>query len=354
MNRNHDPRHRFAIIVSVLVIGALAVLVVGCSSSPSTGTTTGGGTATATPLKVVAGENFWGNIASQIGGGNVVVTSIISDPSTDPHLYASNARNAAAVGQADVVVVNGAGYDDFMDKLLQASPSDTRVVVSVDQVLGATGSDVNPHLWYDLTRLPEVTAAIEQALAAKAPSHAKEFAANRVAFDASLKPILAAIATIRQKYAGAPVAYTERVTGYLLAAAGLEVKTPPGFAAAVEEGNEPSPADAATMKALMQGRQVKLLLYNAQATSPTTQDGAGPGQGCGHPGDRRHRDPPPRVRHLSSLATRPSAGHPRGPGRLRSWPASVTPPPASWRLGNPSSASRRRRSGTRAARSGSD
>ena len=78
-------------------------------------------------------------------------------------------ENAAAIAQADVVVVNGAGYDDFMDKLLQASPSDTRVVVSVEQVLGATGSDVNPHLWYDLTRLPEVTAAIEQASGRQGP-----------------------------------------------------------------------------------------------------------------------------------------------------------------------------------------
>jgi zinc/manganese transport system substrate-binding protein len=271
MSRNHNPSHRLAVIVSVLVIGALTLLLVGCSSTPSTGAANGGGTSVTGPLKVVAAENFWGNITSQIGGTSIRVTSILSDPSADPHLYTSNAQNAAAVAQADVVVVNGAGYDAFMDKLLQATPNPARVVVSVDQVLGATGGGVNPHLWYDLPRLPEVTAAIEQALAAKDPSHAKEFAANRATFDASLKPILAAIATIRQKYAGAPVAYTERVTGYLLAAAGLEVKTPAGFAAAVEEGNEPSPADAATMKALMQRHQVKLLLYNAQATSPTTQ-----------------------------------------------------------------------------------
>ncbi len=106
-----------------------------------------------------------------------------------------------------------------------------------------TGGDANPHLWYDLPRIPDVARAIEAALAAADPVHASEFAANLRAFDASLAPLDRTVAEIRSRYPGAPVAYTERVPEYLLAAAGLTVATPPGFAQAIEDGNEPSAGD---------------------------------------------------------------------------------------------------------------
>jgi zinc/manganese transport system substrate-binding protein len=101
---------------------------------------------------------------------------------------------------------------------------------------------VNPHFWYDIPRVPRVAAAIEAALARLDPPDATVFAANLAAFDVSLRPVEAVIASIRRRYLGAPVAYTERVPGYLLQAAGLTVVTPPGFAAAIENGNDPSPA----------------------------------------------------------------------------------------------------------------
>ena len=72
-------------------------------------------------MSVVAAENFWGNIAAQIGGDRVKVTSIITNPAADPHLYESNAANAAAVASAQVVIENGLGYDTFMSDLLGSS-----------------------------------------------------------------------------------------------------------------------------------------------------------------------------------------------------------------------------------------
>ena len=219
---------------------------------------------------MVAGENFWGNIAAQIGGRHVRVTSILSSPAADPHLYESDVASAVAVAEAGLVIGNGAGYDTFVSQLLDATYHPGRVVVWVQRVLGATGADINPHFWYDIGRVPRVAAAIEAALARLEPREAASFAANLAAFDRSLRPVEAVIGEIRRRYAGAPVAYTERVPGYLLAAAGLRVVGPPGFAAAIEDGVDPGAGDTLAMDRLLAGRKVRVLLYNAQATSPAT------------------------------------------------------------------------------------
>ena len=226
---------------------------------------------TAGIVKVVAGENMWGNISAQIGGAHVQVSSILSDPNADPHLYESDVASALAVAEARLVIANGAGYDNFVSQLLGATRNSGRVVITVQAALGTRGPDVNPHFWYDIPRVPQVAAAIEATLARLDPQDARLFAANLRRFDASLAPLDAVIASIRRWYAGAPVAYTERVPGYLLAAAGLTVVTPPGFAAAIENGNDPSAADTARMDQLITGRKARVLLYNAQVTSPVTQ-----------------------------------------------------------------------------------
>lgn len=249
--------------VPVAVV-AVAVLAAGACASASRSSTPGS-------VKVVAGENFWGNVVSQLGGPHVSVTSIISDPSADPHLYESDARDAAAVGSAQLVVENGLGYDDFVDKLLSSSSNDHRVVVNVAKVLGVTGDDANPHLWYDLPRVHVVAQAIVDQLSRIDAADRATFEANLERFDASMQPLLATIDTIESKYPHAPVAYTERVPGDLLDDAGLDVKTPRGFAQAIEDGNEPSAADTRAMDELMTSHGVKVLLYNAQATSPATQ-----------------------------------------------------------------------------------
>ena len=220
-------------------------------------------------LSVVAAENFWGDIASQIGGSHVNVTSIITDPSADPHQYESNAHDGLAVAQSSVMITNGLGYDDAISKLLSSSPKADRTLLVAANVLGAKTGD-NPHLWYDTPRLPQVARAIEAAFAAKDPADRADFERNLQTFETSLAPLNAIIAQIRAQYSASSVAYTERVPGYLLADAGLSVVSPAGFAQAIEDGNDPSPADTAAMNNLLASRAVRVLLYNAQATSPTT------------------------------------------------------------------------------------
>src|SRR5262249_37996211 len=145
-----------------------------------------------------------------------------------------------------------------------------RVVLSVDEVLHRTGDGVNPHFWYDLPDIPAVAAGIESALAGADPRDRAAFAAGEQRFVASLAPLNRVLARIRTRYSGAPVAYTERVPGYLLDAARLNVVSPSGFAQAIEDGNEPGSQDTQAMNDLITGRQVRVLLYNAQATSPVT------------------------------------------------------------------------------------
>jgi len=248
----------------VWLVVATAVLGAGCGSSSS-------GSSEPGVVKVVAAENFWGDIARQIGGDHVKVTSIISDPTGDPHQYESSARNAAQVADARIVIVNGLGYDDFVGKLLSNTTNDKRVVITVADVLHATGGETNPHLWYDLPRIPVVARAIESALVAADPADRARFVANTKSFVTSLAPLSRIIETIKRAHRGAPVAYTERVPEYLLTAAGLTVASPPGFARAIEDGNEPSARDAQAMNDLVSQHRVRALLYNAQATSAVTQ-----------------------------------------------------------------------------------
>jgi zinc/manganese transport system substrate-binding protein len=241
---------------------AVAALLAGCSTN--TPDTHG-------RIAVVAAENFWGSIATQIGGTRVQVTSIISDPNVDPHLYESDARDAEELATARVVVDNGLGYDDFVDKLLSTTSGHHRTVITAAALAPRAPNDANPHLWYDLPRVRLVACAIERALVAAQPAHAGEFAANEAHFERALRPIDAVLTTIRTGFAHAPVAYTERVPGYLLAAAGLDVVTPSGFARAIEDGDEPSAADTQRMTSLLAHRQVRVLLYNIQATSTVTR-----------------------------------------------------------------------------------
>jgi zinc/manganese transport system substrate-binding protein len=246
------------------LVAVLSVLL--ASAACSSGTPNAHGR-----IYAVAAENFWGDVVRQIGGQRVQVTSIINDPSADPHLYESDAQDAEEIASARLVVQNGLGYDDFIGKLLSTTSSDHRVVITASGLRPAVPHDANPHLWYDLDRVRAVAGAVEQALAQAAPKYAGEFAANEARFDRSLLRVSGTLAEIRRQFLNARVAYTERVPEYMIEAAGLHNATPSGFARAIEDGNEPSAADQQHMLALLHGpNAVRALLYNSQTTSSAT------------------------------------------------------------------------------------
>jgi zinc/manganese transport system substrate-binding protein len=220
-------------------------------------------------IHVVAAENFWGNIAQQLGGRDVSVTSLISNPNADPHLFESDAADAATLAQARVVIENGVGYDTFMRNLLSADDSHPSVITAAN-VLHVSGSDPNPHLWYDIPAVPKMAGAISGALTKVDPGDAALFRQNLSRFDASLAPLNATMHTIRERFSGAPVAYTERVPGYVLSLCHLTVKTPIGFARAIEDGVDPGPGDTLAMQQLITTRRIDVLLYNNQTVTSVT------------------------------------------------------------------------------------
>jgi zinc/manganese transport system substrate-binding protein len=248
----------FVLVVVVAALG-LGLVLRGSPGSSSSGR-----------VDVVAAENVYGNIVAQIGGRHVSVRSILHDPNADPHLYTASTRNALAVSRAAVVIQNGAGYDSFIQKLEAAAPSSHRIVVTVADVLGVHGADANPHLWYDVPRLDRIAAAITASLERADPAHRSAYGHGLRTFEGSLRPLVREVASIRSLHAGEPVAYTEPVPGYLLAAAGLRNLTPTAFARAIEDGSEPSPEAVSQMTSLMSGHRVRVLLYNSQAASPVT------------------------------------------------------------------------------------
>jgi len=218
---------------------------------------------------VVAAENFYADVVGQIAGDHVTITSIISDPNVDPHEYETNARDAAAVAQASLVVMNGLGYDDFVTRLMKASPNPARKVIVVQALTGHRDGD-NPHVWYDPSTMPTVAQAVTDALTQVDPTDARSFHGWLGLFQRSLRPLTDKIAALRARYSGAPVAVTEPVFGYMAAAVGLRVLTPEAFQRAVEDGDEPPASAIAQMDDQLRTHQVKVLLYNIQTVTPIT------------------------------------------------------------------------------------
>ncbi len=222
-------------------------------------------------INVLGAENFYADLLAQIGGNRVRATSILNDPNADPHAYEASPSAAAAVADAKVVVVNGIGYDDFMQKLLSSSNKPDRIVINVQQLLGLT-DDVNVHIWYEPKTMPRVADAVATALARIDPQNGAYFDAQKERYLTSLKAIDDKIAALRTKYSGMPIAFTEDVAGYMTDDIGLRLLTPLSFMRAIEQGIDPAPADVAAERDLITGHKVKALLYNSQVTSPVTKD----------------------------------------------------------------------------------
>jgi zinc/manganese transport system substrate-binding protein len=222
-------------------------------------------------VAVVAAENQYGDVAAQIGGKDVSVMSVESNPNTDPHTYEVSPSIAQQVGAALVVIQNGVGYDNYLTRILSASSNPSRRVVNVQHLLGLPDSTPNPHLWYDPTTMPKVANALAADYAALKPVDASYFAANATRFIASLNPWLQALSSFKSRYAGTPVATTEPVADYMLQAAGADNLTPFKFQSDIMNGVDPAPQDVSLETSLFTQHRVKVLVYNQQVTDTLTQ-----------------------------------------------------------------------------------
>jgi zinc/manganese transport system substrate-binding protein len=292
--------------LSLLALPAAAVLVLsGCASGDGAGADGGSGSSSGDggAISVVASTNVYGDIAKTVGGDAVDVTSVISDPSQDPHSYEADARTQLAVSRADVVIQNGGGYDEFMHTLLDASGSEAAVIDAVE-VSGldadehaedehaanehadetaeadaeADGDDhahdhgeFNEHVFYSLPSMAALATAVADELGAVDAAQADTFTANATAFGEQIADLEAQAAEIKSAHDGESVAYTEPVPGYLFDAMGLVNVTPADFSEAIEEGDDVSPAALNETLQLFSDGTVDLLAYNEQTSSPETE-----------------------------------------------------------------------------------
>jgi zinc/manganese transport system substrate-binding protein len=259
---------RRSILPTFLSLAAAAIIAAaaaGCGAS-AVGKTTGNG-----PITAVGAENEYANVISQIGGKYVTVTAIESNPNTDPHTFEASPSVAHTVATARLVVQNGVGYDTYMNKIEDASPSASRATIDVQKLLGLPGSTPNPHLWYLPRTMPVVAQALAKDLSAIDPAHAAYFADNARRFDASLQPWYQALKQFATRYPHTPVAVTEPVGDYMLQAAGATILTPFTFQSDVMNGVDPSPQSVTLQNGLFSGRKVKAFLYNQQVTDSLTQ-----------------------------------------------------------------------------------
>ncbi|HTW19388.1 MAG TPA: zinc ABC transporter substrate-binding protein [Mycobacteriales bacterium] len=241
----------------------------GCSSSSSAGSPAA--TGTGSPIVAVGAENEYANVIAQIGGKDVTVSAVESNPNTDPHTFEASPQVAEEVSKAQLVVQNGVGYDTYMNKIESAAPNSSRKVIDVQTLLGLPDSTPNPHLWYKPTTMPAVAKQVAADLSSLRPAQATYFQANVTKFDDSLKPWLAEIAKVKSTYPSAPVAATEPVGDYMLEAAGTDNLTPFTLQAAIMNGTDPSPQNVTLQNGLFTNKKVKVFVYNQQVTDSITQ-----------------------------------------------------------------------------------
>ena len=220
-------------------------------------------------ITIVAAENFYGDVAQQIGGNRVSVASILSNPDQDPHLFETAPSVVREIAAAQLVIYNGADYDPWMERLLNITPKPGRVVIVAADLMHKKPGD-NPHLWYDPSTMPAVARALAAALSAADPAHAEHYTTGLRAFIASLQPLSDKIAAIRGKYAGATVAATEPVFGYMANELRLTVLEQ-RFQLSIMNNTEPSTGDLAAFESDLKTHKIRVLFYNKQASDKIVQ-----------------------------------------------------------------------------------
>lgn len=283
------------------------------SACADAGPAAGGPDAT---LRIVASTNVYGDIAATIAGDAAEVTAIIHDVAQDPHDYETSPRDALALARADLVILNGGGYDSFMGTLLEVHDEGAAVldVVELSGLVEPTGEDhpagdhgdehqddhaedgdahdaheghahgaVNEHVWYSIDAMAALVDELAMRLGELDPASADTFEANAREFRSGLDSLADRAAGIAAAHADTPIAVTEPVPLHLLELAGLHDVTPAAFSAAIEEGTDAPALVVRDVIALVSDGSVALLAYNAQTAGPQTEQVLEAAQQAGTP-----------------------------------------------------------------------
>jgi len=217
-------------------------------------------------IHIVAAENFYGGVAQQIGGDQVQVTSILTNPDQDPHLFTVDPRTAAAVEQADIVVVSGIDYDPWMADLVKAHPNPKRTVITVADIIGAKEGE-NPHIWYKFGTMSQYSQILTNALCRLDPDHASEYIKRFVDLGTELGKVSQRSTEMFGEVEGIDVLATEPVFGYMAHQLGLKMHGEE-FQNHVMNNVEPTAQETEEFEDLLRQHKVKLLFYNSQASDP--------------------------------------------------------------------------------------
>jgi len=250
-----------------LVLAVLA-LTSACSTTAGTTASAGGGSGDGRVVQVVAAENFWGSIAAQLGGSHARVTSIISNPDTDPHSYEPTTSDARTLTTAQLAIVNGIGYDGWADKLLATNADSGRTELNVGDLVGIAPGG-NPHRWYSPDNVRQVIAQLTADYKKLDPADAAYFDQRESVFETqTLAPYNQLIASIRATYAGTPIGASESIVTPLAEGLGLKMMTPESFLDAMSEGSDPTAADKSLIDQQIRDKQIKVYVYNTQNSTP--------------------------------------------------------------------------------------
>ena len=260
-----------AIGVVTLIALVSSIVITDYHSSPFGSNNNSVATNTTKNIQIVAAENFWGSLVSQIGGTHVKVLNIVSDPNADPHEYESNTENARAFAMADYIVVNGAGYDSWANKLIGAGVKSDCKILNVAKLLGKKEGD-NPHFWYNPDYVNLTVKQMKEDLISIDPTNSAYFEQNYASLQLSLSKYQNKTTEIKQQFGGTKVAATENIFVYLANTTGLDLSSPSAFTQAVAEGNDPSAESIVQFETQLRSGNVSLLVYNQQTVTPITNN----------------------------------------------------------------------------------
>ncbi|GEB39520.1 metal ABC transporter substrate-binding protein [Gluconacetobacter liquefaciens] len=253
------------------------------------------------PVAVVAAEAVWGDIARQVGGPDVTVSSILTNPAADPHAFEASPMDGRRLGTARIVIANGGGYDGWLDRLMEGSGNaDRPVVLNVAALVGWRDGE-NAHFWYDLTMVRAVATAFAADCGAILPDRRAALQDRLQQFLDALGPLEQRIDRLRARYHGVPVAASEPIFGLMTRQIGLTMHDG-DFQRAVMNGTDPGPSEVAGFERDLTDRRVRMLILNEQTTGPATDRLEQLAQGAGIPVLHVGESLPPGMRYQDWIA----------------------------------------------------
>ncbi len=140
-------------------------------------------------LKVVASFSVLGDMVQQVTGDHASVTTIVG-PDADAHVYTPNAEDARAVTQANVIFVNGLGFETWSKTLIETSGTKAKVFVATKGITPLkVDGEIDPHAWNALPNGVIYIRNIAKAMGEVDPKNAKTYQANATAYIAKLEKL---------------------------------------------------------------------------------------------------------------------------------------------------------------------